>query len=393
MPSSVLPSLHDWLVAMRRHFHRFPELAYGEEKTAAKICEVLDELKVPHLRGVGGTGVIAALRGRKPGATLAVRADMDALPLDEANDVPYKSGNPGVMHACGHDGHMTVALGVLRWLIDNDWPEWGSGKVLFLFQPAEEGGRGGALTMLETGVFDPERIDAIFAVHVDPELPAGRIGLAPGTSNAASDSISIRIAGKGGHGAHPDLCVDPIVAGAYFITQLQSIVSRSVPPLDSAVLTIGSFHGGTARNIIPEEAVMEGTLRTMRAEIRDLVLRRVEEAARGLESSHGVSVHLNIVLGYPPVVNHPAMVEYTLGRARGLLGEESVLMVPPSMGAEDFAYFLQRWPGVLIHLGCHNPAEGFVHGLHSPHFDLDENALDVGVKLIADLLTHFGESG
>lgn len=392
MPTSGLPPLHDWLVGLRRHFHRFPELAYGEEKTAAKICEVLDELKVPHLRGIGGTGVIAALRSRKPGATLALRADMDALPVDEANDVPFKSENPGMMHACGHDGHMSMALGVLRWLIDNEWRERGAGKVIFVFQPAEEGGRGGALAMLETGVFDPERIDAVFALHMHPELPAGRIALAAGESNAASDSISIRITGKGGHGAYPHLCVDPVVAGAYLITQLQSIVSRSVPPLDSAVLTIGSFQGGTARNVIPEEAVMEGTLRTLRPEVRDLVLRRLEAAARGLEASHGVAIRLEIDPGYPPVVNHPSMVEYTLNRARHLLGAESALVEPPSMGAEDFAYFLQRWPGVLIRLGCHDPAKGFLHGLHSPRFDIDETALDVGVKLVTDLITHFGQS-
>jgi len=393
MPVSGLPPMHEWLVELRRDFHRYPEPAFGEERTAAKICEVLDALGVPHLRGVGGTGVIAALGCRKPGGTLALRADMDALPLDEAGDVPYGSLNPGMMHACGHDGHMTVALGVLRLLLENDWPKRGGGKVLFIFQPAEEGGRGGALAMLETGLFDPERIDAIFAVHMYPELPVGKIALAATTSNAASDSISVRIVGKGGHGAHPELCVDPIVAGSYFVAQLQSIVSRSVPPLDSAVLTIGSFHGGTARNIIPEEVRMEGTLRTFRSQVRDLVLRRVEEAARGLESSHGVVVELKIDPGYPPVVNHPSVVEYVVDRARGLLGAESVLLEPPSMGAEDFAYFLQRWPGALIRLGCHDPAKGFAHGLHSPHFDFDESALDAGVKLVADLLTHFAQTG
>jgi amidohydrolase len=285
---------------------------------------------------------------------------------------------------------MTVALGVIRWLLDTDWPLAGRGRILFFFQPAEEGGAG-ALAMLQGGILEKESqpVRAIFAGHLHPELPVGRIGLTPGISNAACDTFSIRLTGRGGHGAHPDLCVDPIVAGAFLVTQLQTIISRSVSPIESAVVTIGRFHGGTAHNIIPHEAYLEGTLRTLNTETRTLVVQRLEDLLKGAEIAHGVRAELKIDPGYPPVVNDPKILEYVLARARKLLGEDGVRLEPPSMGAEDFAYFLQKIPGALIRLGCHNPGGGFTHGLHSPYFNFDEDVLDVGVRLFVDLLTHY----
>ncbi len=282
-----LTPFHDWLVGLRRHFHQFPELAYEEQKTAAKIVQVLRDLGVSARDRIGKTGVVASLTAAKPGPTVAMRADMDALPLDEKNDVPYCSQHPGIMHACGHDAHVTILLGVVRSLVESGWPEQGAGKILFIFQPAEEGGAG-AQAMLETGILDAEPISAIFAGHMHPDLPVSHIAFAPEVSNAASDTIDIRLIGRGGHGAQPQACVDPIVAGAILVTQLQTIISRNLAATDSAVLTIGSFHAGTARNIIPRDAVMKGTLRTLSSEVRDRVLERLQEMMKGLELAHQV---------------------------------------------------------------------------------------------------------
>ena len=388
MLESCTTPFHDWLVQLRRHFHQFPELAYQEEQTAGKIMEVLRELDIPYESGVGGTGVIARLRAEQSGPTVALRADMDALPVNEQNDVAYRSQHHGKMHACGHDGHVTIALGVLRWLQENRWREKGCGDVIVIFQPAEEGGAG-ARAMLETGALDAEKIRAIFAGHMHPELPMGRIGMVEGVSNAASDTIRIRLEGKGGHGAHPHHCIDPIVGGAYLVVELQQIISRNIPSTESAVLTIGRFRAGTAVNIIPREAVLEGTLRTLSREVRDLIVQRLQEVVQGVSSAHRLSAELTITPGYPLVVNSPEIVRCAVEEAQSILGSENILLQQARMGSEDFAYFLERYPGALIRLGCHDPEKGFEHGLHSPHFDFDERTLDVGVRLFAHLLTRF----
>lgn len=380
---------HDWLVALRRTFHQYPELGYQEVKTAEVIASVLRELGVPYHGGVGGTGLIAVLDAARPGPTLALRGDMDALPIEELNNVPYKSKYPGKMHACGHDGHITLLLGTIRRLIEQDWPQKGRGRVLFIFQPAEEGGAG-ATAMLESGLFEQEKIAAIFAAHMHPELPAGEIELAKGVSNASSAAFHLRLTGTGGHGAHPHLCADPIVAGAHLVTAMQSIVSRNVSPLQSAVITVGRFQAGVASNVIPREALLDGTIRTLDEATRALVVERLGELTAGLEKSHRVHGELTVNIGYPVLVNDLEMVEFCLREAEKLLGASAVKVGTPRMGAEDFAFFLQRYPGVLIRLGCHNPEIGYLHGLHSPYFDFDEGALDVGVRLFGRLLTEFG---
>jgi amidohydrolase len=379
-----------WLVELRRFFHRFPEPAYKEAKTSAKICEILDTLDVPFQSGVGGTGVVARLRAERAGHMVAFRADMDALALDEKNDVPYKSRNPGFMHACGHDGHITIALGVIRWLIENRWPQNGSGEIIFIFQPAEEGGDG-ARAMLSTGIFDNEPISAAFAGHMYPELPRGHIRLAPEVSNAAADSLFIRLKGKGGHGAHPHQCKDPIVAGAHLVTQLQSLISRELPPLESAVITIGRFQAGTATNIIPEEAVLEGTLRTLKPDIRKQMIKRLEDMVEGAARSFGIFATLNITEGYPVLVNDPELVKHVASCAEKVLGADNVHSGLPRMGAEDFAYFCRKWGGVMVGIGCHDPDKGFQHSLHSPYFDLDEKVLEVGTLLFGSVLTEYLE--
>ncbi len=385
MTGIELSPMHDWLVLLRRGFHQNPELSYGETETSRRIAEVLRELGVEVRTGVGGTGIVARIETGQPGPVVAFRADMDALPLQEASDVPYRSTVRGVMHACGHDAHITIGLGVARTLVEAEWSRVGKGRVLFIFQPAEEGGAG-ALAMLQTGVFDSEPIEAIFAGHMHPELPTGHIGIAPGISNAASDSLAIRLTGKGGHGAQPHRCVDPIVAGAALVTQLQSLVSRSVSPIDSAVLTVGQFHAGTASNIIPQTAMLYGTLRTLRTEVREVMIERLHQMLKGLEAAYGVTADLEVAKGYPLLENDSKVADYVQKVASQYLGPERVHMELPRMGAEDFAYFLQRFPGVLVRLGCHAPEVGFQYGLHSPCFDIDERALDVGVGLFVRLI-------
>jgi amidohydrolase len=390
--SSTLPDdFYTWLVALRRWFHQFPEPAYKEVKTAAKICETLDTLNVPFKTGVGGTGVVAKLRAKRTGPVVAFRADMDALSLEEKNDVPYKSRNPGLMHACGHDGHMTIALGIIRLLIEDRWCKNGCGEIVFIFQPAEEGGAG-AKSMLKSGIFKNEPIKAVFAGHMFPELPVGHIRLAPEISNAAADNIIINLKGKGGHGAYPHHCKDPIVAGAYLITQLQSLISRDLPPLESAVITIGRFHAGTASNIIPEDAVLEGTLRTLKTDIRNEIIKRLEEMVEGVAGSFGISATLNITEGYPVLVNNPVLVKHIVTCAKNVLGADNIHMGFPRMGAEDFSYFCREWGGVMVGIGCHDPSKGFQHGLHSPYFDLDENVLEIGSRLFADVITQYLET-
>jgi amidohydrolase len=377
--------LHDWLVQLRRGFHQHPELAYGETETSRRVAEVLRDLGVEVRTGIGGTGILARIETGRPGPVVAFRADMDALPLQEATDAPYRSVVKGVMHACGHDAHITIGLGVARTLMEKEWPRKGKGRVLIVFQPAEEGGAG-ALAMLQTGVLDAEPVEAFFAGHMHPELPTGHIGIASGVSNAASDSLAIRLKGKGGHGAQPHLCVDPIVAGAALVTQLQSIVSRSLCPIDSAVLTIGQFHAGTASNIIPETATLNGTLRTLRSEVRELMLERLRQMLKGLEAAYGVTADLEVAKGYPVLENDSKVADYVQQVASQYLGPDRVHLELPRMGAEDFAYFLQRFPGALIRLGCHDPEAGFQYGLHSPHFDIDERVLGVGVGLFSRLI-------
>ena len=380
----------DWLVATRRQFHQIPERGYQEEKTARTICEILDGLKVPYESRIGTTGVVARLKAKREGKRVAYRADMDALPITEAADVPYRSQHPGCMHACGHDGHVTVALGIIRQLVQADWAESGRGEMIFIFQPAEEGG-GGAKAMLDSGCFDNDDIGAVYALHMDPGLPAGEVGIIHGPANAATNVLTFNLTGKGGHGAHPDQCRDPIVAGAYLVTQLQTLVSRNIDPLEPVVLTIGQFQAGTACNIIPETAFLDGTLRTLSAEARSMMIGRIEEVVRHHQEVFGVRTEFKNTEGYPVMINWSQPVDHVRQCAGQVLGEENLWKQRPSMGAEDFGYFSERWQGMMLQLGCHDPAKGFQYGLHSPYFDMDERALATGTQVFAHVLTDFLE--
>jgi len=392
MSDIKLLAFHDWLVDIRRELHQIPERCYTEEKTAAKICQILDQLKIPYQTQVGKTGVVARFTSQNKGPMVAYRADMDALPLEESNDVSYKSKHPGLMHACGHDGHVTVALGIIRRLQEENWPAEGCGEILFFFQPAEEGGAG-AKAMLETGRFDSEPVAAIFAGHMNPELPLGQIELIYGTAHAAADTLRIRLTGKGGHGASPHLCIDPIVAGAHLVTQLQVFASRNLAPLDSAVLSICEFHAGTAENIIPEEANLVGTLRTLTPEVKSLAVRRIGEMVRSLEPAFGVTAAFECTDGYPEHANDSELVDFMKSCTEEILGVDAAQIGRPRMGAEDYSYFCQKWPGVMLGLGCHDPAKGFEFPLHSPHFTMDERVLDTGVRLFSHALVRYLEKG
>ena len=377
--------MSEWLIAIRRDIHRHPELGYREERTASVIERCLDELGIAHHR-LAGTGVVGLIEGAGSGKCVGLRADIDALPLQDAKTGELCSITPGVMHACGHDAHATCLLGAAR-LLQGIRGELG-GDVKLVFQPAEESD-GGALPMIEEGVMKSPDISAMFALHCDPMTPAGAVKLTSGFSNAAADKLDIEITGLGGHGAHPDTTVDVIYVAAMVIAELQSVVSRSIDPLSSAIVTIGAVHAGTVRNVIPASLKMLGTIRTLDREVRGTVLRRVREIVQGVCAMHGAGVDLKLVAGFPALENDEKMTDLTRDIATEMLGGDNVRKGKPSLGAEDFAYFAERVPSCMFSLGTRNEARGIVYPLHSELFDIDETALPIGAAMLATLAARF----
>jgi amidohydrolase len=376
------------VVANRRYLHQHPELAFQEENTSRYISEKLTELGIAHQTGIAKTGIVGWIEGSRPGKTVLLRADIDALPIDELNDVPYKSNTPGVMHACGHDAHTAILLGVARLL--NERRGDFAGTVKLLFQPAEEVPPGGAKPMIEAGVLENPTVDAAFGVHLAQDIPAGSIGVCAGPMTAAPDSINIRIRGLGGHAAGPHRCIDPIVVAALCIVALQTLVSREVNPLRQAVVTIGNLHAGSVRNIIPEEAIMEGTVRTFDEEIRQDLARRIPELVRGIATAMRAEADVTFEFGYPTLVNDHAMADVVRDVVRDVLGPEKLLEREPSMVGEDMSYFLQRVPGCFFMVGTHNIERGLIYGHHHPRFDIDdEAALPVGVATLATVALRY----
>ncbi len=371
------------LVAWRRDFHRRPEIANQETWTSGVIRRFLEDLGLP-VRSAAGTGLIAVLEGAKRGKTVALRADMDALPLQEEGEKEYKSLNPGAAHACGHDGHMAILMAAAKILAGRK--DHLRGRVVFLFQPAEERPPGGAKKMIEEGALDG--VDAVFGLHLWQPLPTGSVGIVKGPMMAQSDEFSIIVKGKAGHGSMPHTAVDPILAASHIVVNVQTIVSRNVDPLKPCVVSFGTVNGGTVFNIIPAEVSLSGTVRSFDAAVQDLAERRLREIAEETGRALGASCSFNYIKGYPALVNHPGMVDLVSGVAARVLGEGCLKPIEPIMGGEDFAYYLQEVPGAFFFFGA---GDGCPFAHHHPGFDIDEKALPKAALLMASLALEFLE--
>jgi amidohydrolase len=371
--------LQDQLVAWRRDFHMHPELGFQEVRTAGRVADVLNSLGYRVRTGVGRTGVAAERGEGHP--VVAIRADMDALPIQEENDVPYASQTPGVMHACGHDAHTAIALGTATLLAGEQFP----GTVRFLFQPAEEVGDdegiSGAPRMVEDGAM--EGVDAVLALHVMPALSAGDIAVGPGPASAGVDTFYATIIGHGGHGAYPHQVVDPIYLSAYVILALHGIVSRRLHPIEPAVISIGSIHGGQADNVIPEQVHISGTLRFMDLQVQQQIHTEIERALE-ITRALGGDYEFRIEEGCPPMINHAQVVQVVQEAARDLIGEDHIFAPVRGMGAEDFGVFSSLAPGAMFALGSRAGDAADEPNLHHPQFDLDERCLPVGAAILAE---------
>ncbi len=378
-PLKLAQDIKDWLIEVRRDFHRHPELGMKEFRTSQKIEEYLKGMGIEYEKNVAKTGIVGIIKGNKGGKTVALRADMDALPITEENKVEYKSTIDGKMHACGHDAHMTILLGTARIL--NDMKDEIKGNIKLFFQPAEET-VGGAKPMIEEGVMENPKVDVVFGLHVAPEIPVGEIGVKYGKMNASSDSIKIVIHGESTHGAYPHSGVDALLIASHVVVTLQSIVSRNLDPRDSAVITIGAIHGGERGNIIANKIEMIGTVRTLSPQTRKEVLERIEKIVTDLSQSMGGKGEVFIEPGYTALINDDDMVDLVKRNAENILGKERVRIIKePSLGVEDFAYFLEKAPGAYFRLGCGNIEKGIIHDGHHCLFDIDEDCLSIGTAL------------
>jgi amidohydrolase len=377
-------ALKDTLVDLRRRIHRHPELGFQEMETARLVTDTLSTLGLEVETGIGITGVVGHL-GEK-GRTIAIRADMDALPIQEETGVPYASEVPGVMHACGHDTHTAMVLGAAMLLSRKPL----EGRVRFLFQPCEEGtdqeGKSGAMRMVDDGAMSG--VDAVIALHVEPRTPTGQIKVGAGPICAAADMFRATIVGDGCHGAYPHLGTDPIFISAQVISALQGIVARRVDPVASSVVTVGAIHGGTASNVIPSEVHIRGTIRSLDEEVRRQMWAELENTF-ALSRALGGDFRLEIEEGYPVTVNDARMAALVREAAGGLLSPESILLEKPEMGAEDFSILAAQAPGVMFSLGVKSPASDRVLPLHSPDFDVDEDALPIGTAILAEVARRY----
>lgn len=381
--------LQPWLVGIRRRLHMNPELGREEHATADAIEGWLDELKIPHRRT--GTAIVGLVSGEDPGRTVALRADIDALPIQEIEGREYRSKCDGRMHACGHDAHTTILLGAARVLSERK--DQFAGSVKLLFQPAEETD-GGAEGMIQDGCLEDPHVERIYGLHVMPYLPVGSVEIKKGVLFGSSATLTVRIHGRSAHGAYPETGIDAVLIAANVATALNTLVSRCISPLDPAVLTIGTIHGGTASNILASDVEMRATLRTTSDTVREALLARIHTVVEEIPKAYGGSGELAVSYGYGALVNHDAAVEEVEAVAQALLGPQRVLWKEhPTMAVEDFSFFLKARPGAFYHLGCGNPERGITAPLHSAAFDIDEDCLVYGTALQAALaLTYLQET-
>jgi amidohydrolase len=378
-----LSDLHAEITAWRRDIHAHPELQYDVQRTAATVAEKLTAFGCDEVvSGIGRTGVVGVIRGQKAGSgnrkVIGLRADMDALPLQEANDVPYRSTVAGKMHACGHDGHTAMLLGAAKYLAET---RNFSGTAVVIFQPAEEGGAGGR-AMVKDGLMERFGIEEVYGMHNYPGMPVGEFAIRPGPIMAAADMLTIDIEGKGGHAARPHMSVDTVLVGAQIVNQIQSIVARNVDPLQAAVVSICMFQAGHTDNVIPQTAQLRGTARSLSADVRDLLEKRLHEVVEGTARLHGASAKLTYQRGYPVLENHAPQTSFAAAVAGDVVGKERVnTAMAPVMGAEDFSYMLQARPGAFIFVGNGNTA-----GLHNPAYDFNDEAIPVGTSYWARLV-------
>lgn len=371
-------------VEIRHHLHAYPELSFHEFETSAYVQQKLAAFGIPYTAPVAGTGVVGLLEGKNPHKkVIALRADMDALPIAEANEVPYKSTREGVMHACGHDVHTTCLLGAARILAELRG-EW-EGTIKLLFQPGEEKHPGGASLMIRDGVLENPQPEAILGLHVQPGMEAGTLGFRSGMSMASADEIYITVRGEGGHAASPHLTTDIILVASHIVVALQQIISRRKDPLSPSVLSICAFNGGYTTNVIPAEVKLQGTFRAMdeawRFRAHELIRQEVQAIAEGM----GASLEIDIPVGYPCLINHEAVTAEARRLAEAFMGPGHVETIPMRMGAEDFAFYSQQIPACFYRLGVGNRARGIEAGVHTPHFDIDEKAIEIGMGAMAYL--------
>lgn len=387
-PISFINHFHQELTALRRDLHAHPELGFEEARTSSVIAGALLAMGVEVHRNIGRTGVVGIIRGRRDlsGRSIGLRADMDALPLDEKNSFDHTSQHVGCMHGCGHDGHTAILLGAAKYLATTRAFD---GTVVLIFQPAEEG-LGGAKAMLDDGLFERFPCDAVFALHNWPALAPGIIGLNSGPMMAAADRFEIVVDGRGGHGAHPYQTIDPVVMAAQIVTALQSIVSRNVNPQDAAVISVGAIQAGnlTAMSVIPDQATIVGTVRTFKDSVQILVETRMKDLVAGLALGFGGSATLKYDRLYPATINHPAHAQFVADVASDLFGEDQVVKdLMPSMGAEDFSFMLREKPGAYFRLGQGGAENGSF--LHNPHYDFNDAVIPRGAALFAALAERF----
>ncbi len=375
--NDLVPEVRTW----RRELHQNPELMYDVEETAKFVADRLrafgcDEVKT----AIGRTGVVGVIRGAKGSSSrsIGLRADMDALPIEEETNLPYRSKSPGKMHACGHDGHTAMLLGAAQRLAQTrDF----AGAAIVIFQPAEEGGAG-AMAMIDDGLLDQFGIEQVYGMHNWPGAPLGSFALRKGPLMASADEITITIEGKGGHGAMPHQCIDPVVVGAQIVTALQTIASRNVDPLDSSVISITRFQAGTANNIIPQSAWLNGTVRTLKPDTRNRIEKRIHEIAAGLAEASGANARVEYRRGYPPTINHGAETDFAASIARKIAGDSKVdVNAPPTMGSEDFSFMLEARPGAFIFIGNGDSAT-----LHHPAYDFNDEVLPYGMSYWVELV-------